>query len=106
MLELTIIPETIEKIGNIGDVVNVFNLTYISTDVNGDANQFSFSLYPGITNPDYPKYTPTLECIENFNDNLLKNPQYTRYSGLLEKPLTLDDVLSDPQKVDKMLKNS
>jgi hypothetical protein len=97
--------KTIEKIGNIGDVVNVFNLTYISTDVNGNANNFSFSLYPGIVNPDYPKFTPTLECIENFNNNLFLNPQFTRYNGLLEKPLTLDDVLDDPQKVDKILKN-
>jgi hypothetical protein len=63
--------------------------------------EIRFEIYK--QNPNYPNITSTEECIKNFNDNLLENPLYKSYRGLLEEPLTLDDLLYDPHEVRKLL---
>ena len=51
-----------------------------------------------------PDYLSTAECLKNFNNNLLYNPEYEQYRRDVEfsKPLTMDDLLNKPNKVVKL----
>jgi len=61
-----------------------------------------WSLFP--TEKKLVEIKSTVECLQNFNNNLLYNPEYERYRRDTEfsKPLTMDDLLNNPKKVVKL----
>lgn len=63
-----------------------------------------WSLLPTEKDPKFPNTKSTAECLENFNNNLLYNPQYEQYKMDAEfnKPFAMNDLLNDPKKVVKL----
>ncbi len=63
-----------------------------------------WSLLPTQKDPSKPGDLSTEECLKNFNNNLLYNPEYEQYKRDAEfnKQLTMDDLLNNPEKVVKL----
>ena len=99
--------QKISNIGDMGSVVNLFNLKYISSDINNDSSRHCFSLYPTIKDPSFPDSKSTVECLKNFNDHLLNDPRYAQYSKDIDytkdNKLTMDDLLNNPTKTTKLI---
>ena len=64
-------------------------------------------LLPTRTNPKFPNYLTTEECLKNFNNNLLYNPDYEQYRTNLDfnNPLTMTDLVNNPKKVVDLVDN-
>lgn len=58
-------------------------------------------LLPTQADSKFPNTKSTAECLKNFNDNLLYNPEYEQYRRDVEfsKPLTMDELLNNSKKV-------
>ena len=64
-----------------------------------------WSLLPTQANPKLPNPPGTAECLKNFNENLLYNPEYEQEKRDAEfnQPLTMDDLLHNTKKVVKLI---
>ena len=64
-----------------------------------------WSLLPTQANPKLPNPPRTAECLKNFNENLLYNPEYEqdKRDAEFNKPLTMDDLLHNTKKVAKLI---
>ena len=58
--------QNIKRIEKIGSIASLFNLEYVSSDVNNNPSEHCFTLYPTIKDPSETSDLSTSECLKNF----------------------------------------
>ena len=92
--------EMCKEIADVGILSDQFQLTYVSSDVDGKGSSHSFALYPSET---------TMNWVEAFNKYMQhgsgeKHARACGYSNLPGGKLTVEYLMKYPNKVSKMLK--
>ena len=84
-----------QKIANIGALADIFNMTYVSSDINGDADLHAYSFYPSRETEDW---------VAAFNEYMqngtgAKEAMGCRYSKLPGGELTVAYLITYPNEV-------
>ena len=91
--------EVCGEIADVGILADQFQLTYVSSDVNGEASSHTYSLYPSAT---------TLDWVNAFNEYMQNGSgaEHAEACGFKELPggeVTIGYLMTNPNEVSEML---
>lgn len=90
-----------QEIADVGILADMFQMTYVSSDINGDANLHAYSLYPSET---------TQNWVKAFNEYMqngsgAKHAQGCGYNDLPNGELTVEYLMTHPNEVCEVWKD-